>query len=229
MDRSQGLNFAVPAERLAVALPAMINGGRADRPWLGLVVAETGASGSRQAEIIYVAPFTPSWEQQFKEGLLIERINGEKVIAGQGSLIPALQDRFFPNKPGELVVLELTDPETRNITKRIVMTASRPELPLADAAEKDSKERMAAPLFGIILSPGTGKGMSSSFFIKKVIRGSTADIIGLSEQDPVSIKSFYMERDSGMALMDISFKKRRSGYIETSMRLLALLDSSDTL
>ena len=228
MERFQGLNFAVPAERLAAALPAMINGGRAERPWLGLVIAETGSSFP-QAEIVYVAPFTPSWEQQFKEGLVIEKINGEKINAAQGSLIPALQDRFFSNKPGELVVLELSDPETKDTFKRIIITASRPELPLADAADKDSKERMAAPLFGMILSPGTGRGISSSFLIRKIIRGSIADEAGLSEQDPVSIKGFYVERDMGLALMDISVKKRSRGYIETSMRLPALLDSPDTL
>jgi hypothetical protein len=208
----------------------MIKGGRAERPWLGLAVAETGSSASIRAEIVYVAPFTPSWEQQLKEGSVIERINGEKVTAAQGSLIPALQDRFFPNRPGELVLLELSNPETGNTVKRIIMTAPRPELPLADAASRDSKERMAAPLFGMILTPTVGNAFSSpSFIIKKVIRGSIADEAGLSEQDPVSIKNFHIEKDAGYALMDISVKKRRMGYLETAMRLPALLDSPDTL
>ena len=229
VERFQGLNFAVPAERLAAALPAMIKGGRAERPWLGLVVAETRFSASSRAELLYVAPFTPAWEQQFKEGLLIETINGERITAPQGSLIPALQDRFFPNRPGELVVLELLDSETNTTVKRIIMTASRPDLPLADAAAKDSKERMAAPLFGMILSPAARSGFSASFLIKKVIRGSIADEAGLSEQDPVSIRGFYIEDDAGLALMDISVKKRRMGYMEISMRLPALLDSPDTL
>jgi len=227
MDRFQGLNFAIPAERLAAALPAMIKGGRADRPWLGLTLAEAGSS---RAEIIYVAPFTPAWEQQLKEGSVIERINGEKVAAAQGSLIPALQDRLFPNRPGELVALELYNPETGITSRRIIMTASRPEVPLAEAAAKDSKERMAAPLFGMILTPVTGGGLSSSsFYIKRVIRGSIADEAGLSEQDPVSIRGFHIEKEAGIALMDISVKKRRNGYMEASMRLPALLDSPDTL
>jgi hypothetical protein len=179
-----------------------------------------------------VAPFTPSWEQQFKEGYLIERINGEKVTAAQGSLIPVLQDRFFPNRPGELVLLELSHPDTETTVKRIIMTASRPDMPLADAAARDSKERMAAPLFGMILTPAVGNTFSSSsFIIKKVIRGSIAHEAGLSEQDPVSIKNFHIIKgeDNALALMDISVKKRRMGYLETAMRLPALLDSPDTL
>jgi S1-C subfamily serine protease len=229
VEHYQGLNFAVPAERLAAALPAMIKGGKADRPWLGLTIAETGSSSAPRAEITYVAPYTPAWEQQLKEGWIIESINGEKVEALQGSLIPALQDRLFPGKPGELIALELSDAETGNKIKCIIMTAVRPEVPLAEAAAKDSKERMAAPLFGMILTPAVGNGFSSSFFIKRVIRGSIADDAGLSAQDPVSIRAFRIEKESGIAMMDISVKKRRMGYMETSMRLPALLDSPDTL
>ncbi|MDR1596193.1 MAG: trypsin-like peptidase domain-containing protein, partial [Treponema sp.] len=50
VEQFDGLNFAVPAERLAAALPAMIAGGKAQRPWLGLTVSET----AKGAEIIYV-------------------------------------------------------------------------------------------------------------------------------------------------------------------------------
>jgi S1-C subfamily serine protease len=229
VERFQGLNFAIPAERLSAALPAMIKGGRAARPWLGFTIAETGPFASPKAEIVYVAPFTPAWEQQLKDGYIIESINGERTIASQGSLIPALQDRFFPNRPGELVTLELSHPETGISIKRVIMTASRPEVPLAEAAARDSRERMAAPLYGMILSPAAGGGRSSSFFIKRVIRGSIADEAGLSEQDPVSIRNFQVEKDAGYALMDISVRKRRMGYLETVMRLPALLDSPDTL
>jgi hypothetical protein len=62
-----------------------------------------------------------------------------------------------------------------------------------------------------------------------VVRGSIADEAGLSEQDPVAIKSFKLEEKEGYVLMDINVKKRRMGYLETSMRLPANLDSPDTL
>ena len=228
-ERFQGLNFAVPAERLAAALPAMIHGGRAERPWLGLSIAETGSSSSPRAEILYIAPFTPAWEQKLKEGAVIESINGEKITAAQGSLIPALQDKLFPNRPGELVALEFSNGETSETFTRILVTASRPEVPLAEAAAKDTKERMAAPLFGMILGPTGQSGFHPSFMIKKVIRGSIADEAGLSEQDPISIRALHIEKESGIALLDISVKKRRMGFIEMSMRLPALLDSPNTL
>ena len=226
-DQYQGLNFAVPAERLAAALPAMLRGGKAQRPWLGLTLNESGGSKD-VAEILYVAPFTPSWEQKLKEGAAIEKINGESVSAPQGEIIPALQDFLFPARPGELVALELSHGGT--VYRHVIMTVPRPEVPLADAAAKDSKERLAAPLFGLVLSSaGSGSGFSRSYMVKKVVRGSTADEAGLSEQDPVSIRGFRVEQNAGIALLDITVKKRRMGYMEQSLRLPALLDSPDTL
>jgi S1-C subfamily serine protease len=220
VEQFEGLNFAVPAERLAAALPALIAGGKAQRPWLGLVVSET----NRGAEIVYVAPYTPAAEHQIAEGLLIAGINGEAVSAPQGALIPALQDRLFPGRPGELVALTGSGGE-----RLVLMTAPRPEMPLAEAAQKDSRERLVAPLFGLILSPSTNRGLAATYLVKKVVRGSAADEAGLSEQDPVSIRSLRFEEEEGYVLLDINVKKRRMGYLETFMRLLALLDSPDTL
>ncbi|MDR2607172.1 MAG: trypsin, partial [Treponema sp.] len=105
----------------------------------------------------------------------------------------------------------------------------RPDVPLAEAAKKDSRERMAAPLFGLILSPSLGKSFSSSYLVKKVVRGSIADEASLSEQDSVSIRSFRVWEKEGYAVMDINVKKRRQGYMETVMQLPAALDSPDTL
>jgi S1-C subfamily serine protease len=215
-----GLNFAVPAERLADALPAMIAGGKAQRPWLGLTLSET----AQGAEIIYVAPFTPAAELRIAEGSFIETINGKTIGASQGALIPALQDVLYPLRPGELVALE-----TSGGKRRVIMTAARPDIPLMEAAKKDSRERMAAPLFGLILAPQVGKAFPSSYLIKRVVRGSIADEAGLSEQDPVSIRGFKVEEKEGYALMDINVKKRRMGYMEASIRLPALLNSPDTL
>jgi hypothetical protein len=62
-----------------------------------------------------------------------------------------------------------------------------------------------------------------------VVRGSIADEAGISDQDPVSIRGFRVEEKDGYALMEINVKKRRMGFIETTMQLPALLDSPDTL
>jgi hypothetical protein len=221
IEQFPGLNFAVPAERLAAAFPAMIRGGKAVRPWLGLSIAETALG----AEIIYVAPFTPAAEQQIPEGSRIVRFNGKEISAAQGALIPAYQEILFVNKPGELVSLE-----TEAGVKYTLMTVARPDIPLANASRVDTRERLAAPLFGLILSPAISSGIfSSSYQVKKVVRGSIADEAGFSEQDPVAIRGFRVMEKDGYALLDINVKKRRMGYMETTMRLPAILDSPNTL
>jgi S1-C subfamily serine protease len=219
-DMYQGLNFAIPSERLAAALPAMLKDGKAERPWLGLTLSETSAG----AEIIYVAPFTPAADAQVLEGSVIASVNYKKVTANPGGLIPALQDVLFSTKPKELVSLETIGGKIYTL-----MSTSRPNVPLLDAVKKDSRERLTAPLFGLILSPSLGKSPSSVYRVKKVVRGSIADDAGLSANDPITIRGLRIVEKEGFALLDIEVKKRRMGYLETSMRLPAYLDSPDTL
>ena len=220
----EGINFAIPAERLAAALPAMIKGGKAQRPWLGLTLCETFSG----AEIIYTAPNTPAAFHKISEGSFIKTINGVTVTASQGNLIPSLQDELFLCGPGELVAIEISDSDG-NVRKHVVMTAARPELPLVEAAKIDRRERIVAPLFGMILKPLQTTLFSSTFRVDRVVRGSIADEAGISQNDPVSISRLRILENEGYALLEISIKKRRMGYLDSNMMLPALLDSPDTL
>ena len=226
IPRLEGLNFAIPAERLVAALPAMIAGGQAERPWLGFSLSETVAG----AEIIYVAPFTPAAEQQIREGSIIKTINGEAVTAPPGALIPALQDRLFPLRPGELVNLEVLDPGG-NLHAHTLRLTRRPPVPMAEAAQRDSRERLTAPLFGLVLAPHGGSSFLATYRVSRVIRGSNADTAGFSESDPVTIRGFRIIDNDGMAiaLLDVDVRKRRMGYLQMRMTLGALLDIPDTL
>jgi len=224
VEHYQGLNFAIPAQRLAEALPAMIRGGKVQRPWLGFTLCETFS----RAEIIYTAPNTPAARHQVREGSFVRTINGMTVNAPQGGLIPALQEEIFLSGPGELVALETID-QDGVVKKYVMMTVPRPELPLLDAAKVDRRERIAAPLFGMILSPLPGGLFSSNFRVNRVVRGSVSDEAGISENDPVTINKLRILEDAGFALLEITLKKRRTGYLETSMQLPVWLDSPDTL
>jgi S1-C subfamily serine protease len=223
-ERYQGLNFAVPAQRLAAALPAMLAGGKAERPWLGMAISETLAG----AEIIYTAPNTPASRHHVEEGSVIASLNGREITAPQSLLIPALQDAIFHSRPGELVALETRESDGQ-VRRRVVMTAPRPELPLREAARVDSRERLVAPLFGLILSPIQGRTRSSTYQVRKIVRGSIADEAGISDQDPVYIRALRILEKEGYALMEIDVKKRSMGFMETTMQLPASLDSPDTL
>ncbi|MDR0289409.1 MAG: trypsin-like peptidase domain-containing protein [Treponema sp.] len=224
IEHYEGLNFAVPAERLAAALPAMIQGGKAERPWLGMALSET----FNGAEIIYTAPNTPASQHRVPEGGIIKSLNGREIQAPQSLLIPAMQDAIFQSRPGELVALE-TQSQDGTLVRRLMMTVPRPELPLGDAAKIDSRERLAAPLFGIILSPAQGSSWPATYQVKRVVRGSIADEANISDLDPISIRGFRIFETEGFALIEINIKKRSMGYLETTMQLPARLDSPDTL
>jgi S1-C subfamily serine protease len=223
-EHYQGLNLAIPAQSLAAALPAMIKGGRAQRPWLGFALCET----SSRAEIIYTAPNTPSSLHQISEGSFIKTFNGRTIEATMGGIIPALQEAVFICGPGELVALETVN-QNGAVKKHIIMTVPRPDLPLLDAAAVDRRERVAAPLFGMMLTPLPGGIFSSNFRVNRVVRGSISDEAGISEDDPISLKRLRILENDGYALLEFSIKKRRIGYLETNMQLPALLDSPDTL
>jgi len=224
IPQHQGLNFAVPAERLAAALPAMIQGGKAQRPWLGFTLCETFSG----AEIIYTAPNTPAALHRVVDGTFIKSINGRTITAPQGGLIPALQDEIFLRGPGELVSMETVNSE--GVVKRIIlMTVARPDLPLLDAARVDKRERIVAPLFGMVLTPLQSNFFSSNYRVNRVVRGSIADEAGISEDDPVSITRLRILENEGYALLEISVKKRRMGYLDTNMQLPVWLDSPNTL
>ena len=224
IEHYQGLNFAVPAETLAAALPAMIKGGKAQRPWLGITLYETFSG----AEIIYAAPNTPAALHKIGEGAVLRSINGKAIISAQGGLIPAMQNEIFPFGPGELVALEIVDREGE-VRRRVMMTVPRPDLPLLDAVKVDRRERIAAPLFGMILTPLPSNIFSSNFRVNRVVRGSISDSAGISEDDPITINRLRIFENDGYALLEVTVKKRRMGYLETNMQLPAWLDSPDTL
>jgi len=224
ISQFQGLNFAIPVDILAAALPAMLNGGKAKRPWIGLTLCETYSG----AEIIYTSPNTPADLHKVSTGVVIKSINGKTVSAARGGLIPAMQSELFFSGPDEFVALE-TISSDGNVKKHIMMTAARPDLPLLEAANIDKRENIAAPLFGMILTALPSTIFSSNFRVDRVILGSIADSAGISEDDPISITRFRVMEDDGYALLDISVRKRRMGYLETSMQLPAWLDSPDLL
>ena len=110
-----------------------------------------------------------------------------------------------------------------------MMTVPRPDLPLLDAAKIDRRERIAAPLFGMILTPLPSNIFSSNFRVNRIVRGSISDSAGISEDDPITINRLRIFENDGYAMLEITVKKRRMGYLETNMQLPAWLDSPDTL
>jgi len=165
-----------------------------------------------------VAPGTPAADLSVPEGASFTSVDGAAARS-----VGALQDALFLRRPGELVSVEVDG------AIRVLATAPRPLSPLAEASKRDTRERLAAPLFGLLLAPSGAGPFSPQFTVKRVLRGSVADEAGLSENDPVSVKGFTLDEDAGVAFIDLFVKKRRMGYLESTIRLPAMVDNPDTL
>ena len=80
------------------------------------------------------------------------------------------------------------------------------------------------PIFGtdlISLSSGARK----KFKIKSVLKGSLADSLGFSSEDPLTVYKAELDKNGENAYFELSAKKRKNGYIEMSMGVTASLDS----
>jgi S1-C subfamily serine protease len=237
-----GLNFAIPVSWLVADLPLLLQGEssktprRVDHSWLGMALNVEGMLGavSSQAQVVYNVPDTPAQQQEVVEGSHIKAIDGRtfKDIDAD-SLIPALQAALFSCRSGELVKLEIIKADGTTVSY-LLQTTSRPDVPLKKACSIDTKERLIAPLFGIVLT-SAGDDSRAYYSVKQVLRGSVADGAGIQSGDIVSIMSFRTGQQgkppevTPYVVVSLRIKQRSQGFLESYMSLPAALDSSDLL
>ena len=214
----QGLNFAVPAARLVMALPAPLEGGEVSRPWLGMALHES----ARGLECIYVTPSSPAASQAVSEGSVISSVAGVELPL-PGALV-ASQDSIFASLPGELVRIDFADG-----TQRLLALQKRPEQPLEEVSRLDSRERAIVPLLGLYLSWSGAGVFSPEYHVARVLSGSVADETGISEGDSLVIGDYSYDKARGFGIVSLRVKRRKSGYLEANIRIPFPLTSPDFL
>ena len=63
------------------------------------------------------------------------------------------------------------------------------------------------------------------FNITKIMKGSVADETGFSENDPVKVYDVSFVEDKSAAVISLSAKKRKNGFLDVSLRFSAPMDS----
>lgn len=101
---SAGIGFAVPSDLARPVVEALIRGGRVDRGWLGVSVADAEEQGRRQrgAVIMGVERGSPAARAGLRQGDLVTALNGEPVATSR-----ALVRSVAVLAPGETVRLTL--------------------------------------------------------------------------------------------------------------------------
>jgi S1-C subfamily serine protease len=219
MAQYQSLNFAIPSEWALKVLPELFTGGEHKRAWLGLSIAEKEN-----------APVKPGLGITYRHPSVAEGIEeGDRLLAIGGQEpkdIPAAQALLLDYVPGSLAIVSVSRGGVERRELRYV--AERPFEPLDSAARLDRKDRLFPALFGMSVTPLPGSLFEpSNYSIAKVWPGSIADEAGLSENDPISLKSFVVDQAQRVAYIQIYVKKRKAGFLESIIQIPASLDTPD--
>jgi hypothetical protein len=130
--------------------------------------------------------------------------------------------------PGSLVGVEKAGPSGTSSALRYL--GERPYAPFESAVKLDRKDRLFPALFGMSvrrLPPTLFE--PDNYSISKVWPGTVADESGLSEDDPISLKRFVLDKENRVAYLQIYVKRRKAGFLESAIQIPAGIDSPDFL
>jgi S1-C subfamily serine protease len=214
IEQFEGVNFAIPFDWVEKMLPRLYAGDEVGHPWLGAAVQEV----DKGLEVIYTVPDSPAARAGLREGDVIESLNGEKY-AEIGDIQSAMLDLDFP------VLVSLGWSRDGEPFEGAISLAERPYSPIVESLEKDLRDNVLLPLFGMKIER-TGQFLwRANYAVRRVLPGSIADETGLSKDDPLSIQGWELDMENRYALLRIYVKKRKSGFLESIVQLAAYLET----
>lgn len=216
LEQFQGLNFAVPYHWIEKILPGLFKGGEVVHPWLGMALAET----SKGLEVVYCVPDEPGARAGIQAGDILESINGKSF-----EKIQDVQEAILAQAPPSL--LKVTLRRGTNTLDAVMCLADRPEKPIEVALQRDTRDNVLYPLFGMKLQKVGSFFWSNDYVVTRVTRGSVADESGLSENDPLSIQDWKVDTDKGFAALLLVIKKRKAGFIESAVQIATDLETDN--
>jgi serine protease Do len=214
IQQYQGLNFAIPYRWVEKALPLLYKGGGVAHPWMGMSAAET----DKGLEVIYAVPDEPAAMAGIRAGDVIESVDGAAYTR-----LTDIQEAVLSHAPPTLVSVALRRGEARLTV--LVCLSPRPEDPVSVALERDTRERVIYPLFGMQLESVGSFLWRGSYIVRRVTRGSIADESGISVDDPVTIQDWQVDREKGYAVMQIVLQKKKAGFVTSAIQIATYLET----
>jgi serine protease Do len=214
IEQFEGVNFAIPFDWVEKMLPRLYAGEEAGHPWLGAAVQEV----DKGLEVIYTVPDSPVYRAGLREGDIIESLNGESYTK-IGEIQAALLDLDYP------VLVTLRWKREGESLQGAVSLAERPYSPIEESLEKDLRDNVLLPLFGMKIERTSRFLWRANYSVRRVLPGSIADETGLSKDDPLSIQGWELDTENRYALLRIYVKKRKSGFMESVVQLAAYLET----
>ena len=214
----EGVNFAIPSHWITDIVPALYKSGEVFHSWIGSVMYEKNGS----IEIIYNLPGEASYRAGLKKGDIIKTINGEKV-----SGIIEAQKILMSLKNDTVIDIEYSREEK---TEKVVLALGERKQKSFDAAiKRDTMKNLVLPLFGMEIEPFGNHLFSEHYIVKNIYEGSIADEIGLSINDPLILRGWKYDLKQRYVLLRIEVKKRKAGFMESTIQLITSIDSNNLL
>ena len=99
--------------------------------------------------------------------------------------------------------------------------------PIELALERDQRNNVLLPLFGLKLEKTGSFLWKTNYIVKRVVVGSIADETGISPNDPLNIEGWRVDNKRRYAVLQIYVKKRTSGFLESVIQLASYLDTAN--
>ena len=218
IEQYEGVYFAIPWYWVERALPLLYQGGEAVHPWLGMALSETDT----RLELLYAMPGGPAAKAGIEVGDVLAAVNGRSV-----STLREAQDALLSLAPSTLVKLAVRrGGATRDL---LACLEPRPAEPVKTALERDAKDPVLYPLFGMLLERTGSLLGRSSYLVRRIVRGSVSDEAGLSVDDPLVVQDWAVDEEKGYATIQIVVKKKKAGFIESVIQVSAWLATDNFL
>ncbi len=218
IEQFEGVNFAIPINWINTILPSLYNEGESIHSWLGVAVQES----DKGLEVVYTVPGEPADRAGIKPGDILDTLNNShysRVVDFQAALL----ELDFPS----LVTLTWLREESR--TSGVLNLAPRPFSPVELALERDSRDNVLVPLFGMRIEKVGTFFWKTNYIIKEVLKGSIAEETGLSANDPLNVEGWKVDMDNRFAVLRLFVKKKKSGFLESVIQLAAYLETDTFL
>ena len=171
-------------------------------------------------QVIYVLPDEPADRAGIREGDIILGMNNEEY-----KTLRRIQDTLLNFEFPSLVTLEWkSEGHSKN---GIVRLDERASYPIDLALERDRRDNILFPLFGMKLKKVGGFLWYTDYVVEKVLQGSIAEESGVERNDPLTIQIWRVEKEKRFAILQVYIKKKKSGFISSVIQLASYLDTDN--
>ncbi|MBN1524195.1 MAG: trypsin-like peptidase domain-containing protein [Spirochaetales bacterium] len=226
IEQFEGLNFGVSIEWINKVLPRMFPANSKDLSeyiatpithyWMGCAVEKT----EKGMEIIYVVPGEPAYNAGLRGGDLITGINGKEF-----KTLREIQSLMVSYESKTLLAVSCT--RDNEAYTAYISLSPRPRVPVSLALERDSKVNVIYPLFGMKIDKVADEVWNNHYVVRRIIPGSSADELGLSVNDPISIREWFIHEKLKVVMIQVMVKRRKLGFLETFIQLLSFLETTN--